>query len=58
MSGRGKNTHRGWTLVETGRNYYHACKGPLRVAVGAVRHGDKDELSKRFKRIVDRMEGK
>lgn len=58
MSNRGKNKHRGWTLVETGRNYYHACKGPLRVAVGSVRHGDREELSRRFKAIVDSLEGK
>lgn len=57
MSYRTTNAYKGWQLVETGRNYYHACKGTLRVAVGSIRHGDREDLTKRFKNIVDRLEG-
>lgn len=56
MSYKTTNTYRGWTLVETGHNYYHACKGNLRVAVGSIRHGDREGLTKRFKEVVDGLE--
>lgn len=56
MSYKTTNTYKGWQLVETGHNYYHACKGNLRVVVGSIRHGDREELSKRFKKIVDGLE--
>lgn len=49
--------YRGWVLVETGRRYYSACKGSLRAVVGSIRHGDQEDLFKRFKRIVDQIEG-
>lgn len=49
--------HKGWLLVETGRNYYHAIKGSRRKAIGGVKHGDHAELMRRFKRIVDELEG-
>lgn len=48
--------HKGWLLVETGHNYYHAIKGRLRVAVGSIKHGDRDELMRRFRSIVDGLE--
>lgn len=53
-----RKTYRGWSLVQTGQNYYHAAKGNIRVAIGAVRHGDYEEMKLRFKRKVDEMEGK
>ena len=56
MSNKTTNTYRGWSLVETGHSYYHACKGSLRVAVGGIKHGDRAELSERFKKIVDGLE--
>lgn len=56
MSYKTTNTYKGWKLVQTGRNYYHACKGNLRVAVGSIKHGDREELTKRFKSIVDGLE--
>lgn len=52
------NTYKGWKLVETGHNYYHACKGSRRVAVGSQRHGDINDLVERFHRKVDEMEGR
>lgn len=58
MSYKTNGIHKGWRLVETGRNYYHACKGNLRVAVGGIKHGDREELYKRFKAVVDGLEGK
>ena len=57
MSFKTTNQYRGWKLVETGHNYYHACKGNLRVAVGSIKHGDREELVKRFKRVVDGLWG-
>ena len=57
MSYKTTNTYKGWQLVQTGHNYYHACKGNLRVAVGSIRRGDREELTKRFKEIVDGLEG-
>lgn len=48
--------HRGWTLVETAHNYYHACKGRLRLPVGACRKGDREELVMRFREVVDGWE--
>lgn len=45
--------HKGFILVETGHNYYHACRGGERIAVGSKRHGDADELWNRMVRIVD-----
>lgn len=48
--------HKGWLLVETGHNYYHACKGNLRVVVGPLRRADFAELVKRFREIVDGLE--
>ena len=56
MAFKASNKHRGWTLVETGHRYYHAYKGSRRVLVGLLKRGDKEELCKRFKRIVDEME--
>lgn len=53
MSYKTTSNYKGWKLVETGHNYYHACKGNLRVAVGSIRRGDREELAKRFKKIVD-----
>ena len=49
--------YRGWVLVETGQRYYSACKGSLRAVVGSIRHGDQEDLFKRFKRVVDQIEG-
>lgn len=56
MSYKTTNTYKGWKLVETAHNYYHACKSNLRVVVGSIRRGDREELSKRFKKIVDGLE--
>ena len=56
MSYKSTNTYKGWKLVETAHNYYHACKGSKRVAVGSIRHGDRDELTKRFMAVVDELE--
>ena len=50
-------THRGWLLVETGHNYYSACKGNLRVGVGSMRHADKGRLVAQFRRKVNELEG-
>lgn len=58
MSYKTTNTYKGWTLVETGHHYYHACKGNLKVVVGGIKRGDREELSKRFKKIVDGLEDK
>ncbi len=56
MSYKTTNAYKGWSLVETGHSYYHACKGNLRVPVGSIKHGDRAELSERFKKIVDGLE--
>ena len=56
MSFKSTVNYQGWKLVETAHNYYHACKGSLRVAVGSVKRGDREELTERFKKIVDGME--
>ena len=45
--------HKGYILVETGHNYYHACRGTERIAVGSMRHGNREELWNRLVRIVD-----
>lgn len=50
--------HKGFILVETGHNYYHACRGGERVAVGSKRHGDGDELWRRMVRIIDERESR
>lgn len=55
MSHRTTWTYRGWRLVETGHNYYSACKGAYRISIGSPRHGDLNELTERFKRLVDGM---
>lgn len=49
--------YKGWTLVEVGRNYYCACKGSVRTAVGSIMHGDREDLFGRFKAKVDELEG-
>lgn len=56
MSFRSITSYKGWKLVETAHNYYHACKGSFRVAVGSIKHGNKEELTQRFKKVVDGME--
>lgn len=48
--------HKGWLLVETGHNYYSACKGNRRVGIGSIHNGDKAKLMMRFRRKVDEME--
>ena len=58
MSYKTTNTYRGWKLVETAHYYYHACKGSVRVAVGSMRNGDREELTKRFMQVVDKVEGR
>ena len=58
MSYKTTNKHRGWKLVETGHRYYHAYKGGRRVAVGGLRHGDREELTNRFIAIVEELEGR
>ena len=58
MSYKTTDTYRGWKLVETAHYYYHACKGSVRVAVGSMRHGDREELTKRFMQVVDKAEGR
>lgn len=50
------NSYKGWLLVQTGQNYYCACKGNLRVPVGSIKHGDRDALYRRFKEVVDGLE--
>lgn len=49
--------YKGWSLVETGRNYYHACKGSVRATIGSARHGDLEGLYDRFRATVDKLEG-
>lgn len=56
MSFKSTVNYKGWKLVETAHNYYHACKGSLRVVVGSIRHGNREELTERFKKVVDGME--
>ena len=56
MAFKASNKHRGWTLVETGHHYYHACRGNERIPVGLLRRGDREDLCKRFKRVVDERE--
>ena len=56
MSFKSTNSYKGWKLVETAHNYYHACKGSFRVVVGSIRHGNREELTQRFKKVVDGME--
>lgn len=58
MSYKTTNNYKGWKLVETAHNYYHACKGGKRVMVGAIRHGDREELTKRFIQVVEEIEGR
>lgn len=48
--------YKGWTLVETAHNFYHAYRGTQRVAVGAIKHGDRVDLVHRFRRAVDGLE--
>lgn len=50
------NSYRGWVLVNACGNYYKACKGSRSVGVGSVRHGDINELVKRFHEVVDMEE--
>lgn len=57
MNGKDKWRYRGWQLVETGFRYYSACKGSVRAGIGMVHHGDWAELTERFKRKVDELEG-
>lgn len=56
MSYKTAYKHRDWTLVETGFNYFMACKGNRRVAIGSIRHGDLADLTRRFRKKVDEME--
>ncbi len=56
MSYKTAYSYKGWTLVNTGSNYYSACKGNVRHAVGSIRHGDKADLAMRFRKTVDRLE--
>lgn len=49
--------YRGWTLVLTGNNYYSACRGNRRVGIGAMYHGDRANLARRFRQKVDELEG-
>ena len=58
MSYKTAYSYKGWTLVNTGSNYYSACKGNVRVAVGSIRHGDKADLTRRFRQKVDMMEAR
>lgn len=51
------NAYRGWRLVNTSQNWWCACKGSKRVSVGAMRHGDTNELVARFRKKVDEIEG-
>ena len=48
--------HRGWRLVNVNQNHYVAAKGNVRLPVGAIRHGDFDDLLKRFRMVVDEHE--
>lgn len=56
MSYKTRHKYKGWTLVEVGHNYYCACKGNFRRAVGSIKRGDKEDLTKRFKAVVDQLE--
>lgn len=49
-------SYKGLTLVETGHNYYSACKGAIRIPVGSIKHGDHADLHRRFMVTVDRLE--
>ena len=57
MSFKTTNKYKGWTLVETSHNYFSACKGNLRVPIGSIRRGDREDLTKRFKAVVDKLKG-
>lgn len=55
------NAYRGWKLVCVGGSfcdYFVACKGSRRVPVGAMRHGDSNELYARFRAKVNEMEAR
>lgn len=56
MTFKMSSKYRGWTLVETGHRYYHACKGMVRIAVGMLKQGDREDLYRRFKQAVDDFE--
>lgn len=48
--------YKGWQLVNTGGNYYSACKGNVRAAIGSMHRGDITDLVRRFRKKVDQME--
>lgn len=50
--------YKGYVLVNVSQNHYVAARGGDRIPVGAVRHGDFDDLIKRFHQVVDGREGK
>lgn len=56
MSFKTTNKYKGWVLVETSHNYFCACKGSLRAPVGSIKRGDREDLTKRFKAVVDQLE--
>lgn len=56
MAFKMSHQYRGWVLVETGNRYYHAIKGKVRIAVGLLKHGDREDLYNRFKQAVDDFE--
>jgi len=56
MSFKTTNKYKGWVLVETSRNYFCACKGSFRAPVGSIKRGDREDLTKRFKAVIDQLE--
>ena len=57
MSYKTQHKHRGWVLAEVGHNYFCACKGSFRSPVGSIKRGDREDLTQRFKAVVDQLEG-
>ena len=51
-------SYKGWILVNTGGTSYSACKGNVRAYVGTIRHGDIADLTRRFRKKVDQIEGR
>lgn len=58
MSYKTAYKYKGWTLVNTGNNYYSACKGNVRVGIGSIRRGDLADLTRRFREKIDELEAR
>ena len=58
MSHDTKHEYRGWLLVNTGSNYYSACKDNRRHGIGSIMHGNRADLMRRFRETVDKLEAR